>query len=553
MYGHSLKSIRIKYNPKKFLNFNHLLHSELGESTQQEEHMITRDIQKDLEMQEILYKSIYSTKKEYNVSKTTPTEHDRAIFKDTLARSRSAAFVNRNVLLSYPFDFKRWSKCPPLIRKTRVKAIYINQTEIKTLYPSPYPEHINKEPIIHICENCLSFNSSRFQHYRHQQKCTTYGNPPGSLIYRNGTLRLYEIDGRESPKYCRNLCLLSMLFLKSKTLFYEVDPFIFYVLYNGNQIVGYFSKEKLNSTGYNLSCILTLPMFRRQGFGNLLMEFSYLLSRREFKAGTPEKPLSDLGLLTYRYYWKSKVAEVLLHLRETAGDGRTAINVSLEELSNLTGMTTSDVVFGLEQLEALYSNNEGSKYSIIISDWSLIESVRNKWRQKMLWRIQPELLIWKPLIFGPSCGINSVNNNNLDIANENARANGSPTLDAFNQQVQAMGAFMTDDIADTRDTEIASMAKIKARVATTTVEVPPGPWKLCFEQPLGAHVKHKQSLRSSASPAAIYTEASESQEPANPGDETLTNPGETEQGVTVAPLDTGDADYSGDDSGSSEI
>ena len=46
--------------------------------------------------------------------------------------------------------------------------------------------------------------------------------------------------------YCQNLCLLAKLFLDHKTLYYDTDPFLFYVMTEydakGFHIVGYFSK-----------------------------------------------------------------------------------------------------------------------------------------------------------------------------------------------------------------------------------------------------------------------------------------------------------------------
>lgn len=46
--------------------------------------------------------------------------------------------------------------------------------------------------------------------------------------------------------YCQNLCLLAKLFLDHKTLYYDVEPFLFYVMTEadntGCHLIGYFSK-----------------------------------------------------------------------------------------------------------------------------------------------------------------------------------------------------------------------------------------------------------------------------------------------------------------------
>lgn len=81
--------------------------------------------------------------------------------------------------------------------------------------------------------------------------------------------------------YCQNLCLLSKMFLDHKSLFYDVEPFLFYVMTEvdefGCHFIGYFSKEKRCPKNYNLSCIMTLPVRQRQGWGNLLIDFSEYL------------------------------------------------------------------------------------------------------------------------------------------------------------------------------------------------------------------------------------------------------------------------------------
>jgi GNAT superfamily N-acetyltransferase len=77
------------------------------------------------------------------------------------------------------------------------------------------------------------------------------------------------------------------LFLDHKTLYYDTDPFLFYVMCTrderGFHIVGYFSKEKESAEDFNVACILVLPPYQRCGYGSLLIEFSYELSKIEHK------------------------------------------------------------------------------------------------------------------------------------------------------------------------------------------------------------------------------------------------------------------------------
>ena len=84
-----------------------------------------------------------------------------------------------------------------------------------------------------------------------QLKCKVR-HPPGSEIYRDGVLSVFEVDGHVSKIYCQNLCLLAKLFLHSKTLYFDVDPFLFYVLTRSDErgseeLIGYFSKVRESS------------------------------------------------------------------------------------------------------------------------------------------------------------------------------------------------------------------------------------------------------------------------------------------------------------------
>ncbi|KAI3651530.1 hypothetical protein MP228_002833 [Amoeboaphelidium protococcarum] len=275
-------------------------------------------------------------------------------------------------------------------RVKNISSIVIGQHHVETWYFSPYPDEYTLNDIVYICEFCLSYFNDKTRFGRHRMKCTLH-HPPGNEIYRKDNISFFEIDGNKQKVYARNLCLLSKLFLDHKTLYYDVNPFMFYVMTQnddkGCHIVGYFSKEKESADNYNVACILTLPNHQRKGYGRLLIQFSYELSKSEMKLGSPEKPLSDLGLLSYRSYW----SEVLLNYLFT----HTAQEVSIEGLSALTSMTNEDILHTAQALDLLRYYN--GQYILCLNDRH--REQYEKFTSKKKVSIDPTCLDWRPPVF----------------------------------------------------------------------------------------------------------------------------------------------------------
>jgi histone acetyltransferase SAS3 len=217
-------------------------------------------------------------------------------------------------------------------------------------------------------------------------------HPPGDEIYRDGKFSFFEVDGRKNPVYCQNLCLLAKLFLGSKTLYIDVEPFLFYVMTENDELgchfVGYFSKEKRSSSMNNVSCILVLPIYQRRGFGHMLIEFSYLLTKVEEKTGSPEKPLSDMGLVSYRGYWRLIMCYELVNQKGS---------LSVNDLSKRTGMTPDDVISALEGLRALVRDPLSKKYALRLDRGFYKEYIANYERKKYP-RINSGALVWVPYV-----------------------------------------------------------------------------------------------------------------------------------------------------------
>ncbi|XP_060711548.1 histone acetyltransferase KAT5 isoform X5 [Hemiscyllium ocellatum] len=251
-------------------------------------------------------------------------------------------------------------------RMKNIECIELGRHRLKPWYFSPYPQELTSLPVLYLCEFCLKYLKSLKCLQRHLTKCNLR-HPPGNEIYRKGTISFFEIDGRKNKNYSQNLCLLAKCFLDHKTLYYDTDPFLFYVMTEydckGFHIVGYFSKEKESTEDYNVACILTLPPYQRRGYGKLLIEFSYELSKVEGKTGTPEKPLSDLGLLSYRSYWSQTILEILMELKSENGERP---QITINEISELTSIKKEDVISTLQYLNLI--NYYKGQYILTLSE-----------------------------------------------------------------------------------------------------------------------------------------------------------------------------------------
>uniref|UniRef100_A0A5S6R4N1 histone acetyltransferase n=1 Tax=Trichuris muris TaxID=70415 RepID=A0A5S6R4N1_TRIMR len=235
------------------------------------------------------------------------------------------------------------------------RAIVIGKWVIDSWYSAPYPQEYARLNKLYVCEFCLKYMKSNDVLARHIKKCKLF-HPPGDEIYRKDSLSFFEV------------------YLDHKTLYYDVEPFLFYVLTindaYGCHFVGYFSKEKYSSQKFNVSCIVTLPPYQNKGFGRLQIAFSYLLSRKEGEVGTPEKPLSELGKFSYTSYWKSAIFEFF-------DKNRNMKSCNIKRISETTGMTPVDIVETMQSLNMIVLQNDTLKFVI---DWNAIDKYMNRVR-----------------------------------------------------------------------------------------------------------------------------------------------------------------------------
>jgi hypothetical protein len=133
---------------------------------------------------------------------------------------------------------------------------------------------------------------------------------------------------------------------------------------------------------------MTLPVYQKHGYGRFLIEFSYLLSKRENMPGTPEKPLSDLGRISYESFWKSKI---LFFIKENQSK-----SITVEAISKGTGFNVHDIGATLQRLNLIRYHREsdgGNALYQIATDSELLVTLK---QPKI--SVNEEALRWTPLV-----------------------------------------------------------------------------------------------------------------------------------------------------------
>ena len=99
--------------------------------------------------------------------------------------------------------------------------------------------------------------------------------------------------------------------------------------------------------------------------------------------GTPERPLSDLGLVSYRQYWSRVLLKLISQIHEP---------VSLNDLSEMSAIKVDDVITTLQRLNMLHYKKG---VHVIYAPMELIH-VRLQEAGSPGLEVDPDLIMWVP-------------------------------------------------------------------------------------------------------------------------------------------------------------
>lgn len=138
---------------------------------------------------------------------------------------------------------------------------------------------------------------------------------------------------------------------------------------------------------YLMHAVCRSPVPTNQGYGRFLIAFSYELSKKEEKVGSPEKPMSDLGQAAYKPYWASTIIDFLLNQSDES-------SLSIMDISKRTSIMAEDIVFTLNLLGILKILNG---VYFIAAEQTLLKGLAKKFPRKEP-RVDPAKLHWTPFI-----------------------------------------------------------------------------------------------------------------------------------------------------------
>jgi histone acetyltransferase MYST1 len=218
---------------------------------------------------------------------STPTSTGRRVTRMEMRRSDSAQQRDEDTIHLDPTELALEKDHEEKTKVKNIGEIRIGSFVVQTWYYSPFPEEYRNLSKLYICAYCLKYMKKSKTLVKHKKECKVR-HPPGTEIYRDGNLAMFEVDGANQKIYCQCLCLMAKLFLDHKTLYFDVEPFLFYFLFllktgEGYSVVGYFSKEKHSAEQFNLACIVTFTQYQKCGYGRFLFQFSYEISKLEQK------------------------------------------------------------------------------------------------------------------------------------------------------------------------------------------------------------------------------------------------------------------------------
>ncbi|KAJ2922379.1 hypothetical protein H1R20_g14716, partial [Candolleomyces eurysporus] len=148
-------------------------------------------------------------------------------------------------------------------------------------------------PSLWVCDRCFKYFSEPVSSEIHRKRCTV-ACPPGKRVYGRDPLSIWEVDGAQEKLYCQMLSLFGKLFIDIKTIFFDLD-----------------------------NC--------------------YELSRRAGKVGTPERPLSALGLRGYLSYWVATLIRFFRRVLSVLPPTTKSIVISTGNFPDATRVTPDPV------------------------------------------------------------------------------------------------------------------------------------------------------------------------------------------------------------------